>query len=211
MNDIERLYSIIGCDPNVSDDELYSTYLALRTKYQNDRFLEGEAGNEAARKLTELNAAYAEIVDYRKNKATNGDRSAVFAEVDSLIKAGKINEAQTALDNFDERNAEWHYLQSVVFYKKNWSNESKKQLEIAIAMDGSVEKYMTAYDKLCKQMNFNEESQKTKPAADKSGSGRFNEHNYDEPEDMMGGDACMDFCCRSLICSTLLYCCCMAR
>ena len=61
MTDIQKYYLIIGCDESVSDDELYQIYLARRTKLQNDRFLEGEAGNEAARKLTELNNAYSEI------------------------------------------------------------------------------------------------------------------------------------------------------
>ena len=58
-----------------------------------------------------------------------------------VVPPHKIAEAQTKLDDFNGRNAEWHYLQSVVFYKKNWVNESKKQLEIAISMDGSNEKY----------------------------------------------------------------------
>lgn len=211
MNDIQKLYEIIGCSPEATDDELYSAYLALRNKYQNDRFLEGEAGNEAARKLTELNEAYSDLVEYRKNAAASGASAPGFSEVDALIKAGKIDEAQAALDKFDERNAEWHYLQSVVFYKKNWANESKKQLEIAIAMDGANEKYKTAYDKLCKQLNFNENAKKEKGDYDKSGSGRFGEGGYEEPSDMMGGDSCMEFCCRSMICSALLNCCCSCR
>ena len=218
MTDIERFYALIGCDPSVSDDELYSKYLELRTKYQNDRFLEGEAGNEAARKLTELNAAYNELVDYRKSNSQTGDRAKAFEEIDALIKGGKINEAQSALDNFNERNAEWHYLQSVVFYKKNWVNESKKQLEIAISMDGSVEKYKTAYDKLCKQMNFNESGDKKDGAKqprdaswNKSGSGKYDGGSYEEPTEMMGGDSCIDFCCRVAICNILLNCCCNCR
>ena len=211
MNDIQKLYEIIGCSPEVTDDELYSAYLALRNKYQNDRFLEGEAGNEAARKLTELNEAYSDLVEYRKNAAAGSTAAPGFAEVDALIKAGKIDEAQAALDKFDERNAEWHYLQSVVFYKKNWANESKKQLEIAMAMDGMTEKYKTAYDKLCKQLSFNESAKKEKGEYDKSGSGRFGESGYEEPSDMMGGDSCMEFCCRSMICSALLNCCCSCR
>lgn len=213
MTDLERMYLIVGGSESDSDDELYAKYSQLRTKYQNDRFLEGEAGNEAARKLTELNEAYYAIVDYRKSATRGGDRSAALSEVDALIKAGKISEAQAALDNLDERSAEWHYLQSVVFYKKNWSNESKKQLEIAMAMDPSVEKYKTAYEKLCKQLDFNDTSKKGKTDYDRSGSGngRFNESTYEEPTDMMGGDSCIQFCCRSMLCSALLNCCCSCR
>lgn len=213
MTDLERMYLIVGGSESDSDDELYAKYSQLRTKYQNDRFLEGEAGNEAARKLTELNEAYYAIVDYRKSATRGADRSAALSEVDALIKAGKISEAQAALDNLDERSAEWHYLQSVVFYKKNWSNESKKQLEIAMAMDPSVEKYKTAYEKLCKQLDFNDTSKKGKTDYDRSvsGNGRFNESTYEEPTDMMGGDSCIQFCCRSMLCSALLNCCCSCR
>ncbi|MBQ7407657.1 MAG: hypothetical protein IJW13_00040 [Clostridia bacterium] len=217
MNDINKYYQIIGVSENVSDEELYQAYLVLRNKYQNDRFLEGEAGNEAAKKLTELNTAYNEICDYRKELGSgeNGASSAI-SEVDSLIKAGKINEAQAVLDNFSERSAEWHYLQSVVFYKKNWINESKKQLEIAIEMDGDNQKYKTAYEKLCKQINYNAQNAKNSSNANwnQSGSNGGNNNyssNYEEPTDMMGGDSCADFCCRMAICNILLNCCCNCR
>lgn len=217
MNDINKYYQIIGVSENVSDEELYQAYLVLRNKYQNDRFLEGEAGNEAAKKLTELNTAYNEICDYRKELGSgeNGASSAI-SEVDSLIKAGIINEAQAVLDNFSERSAEWHYLQSVVFYKKNWINESKKQLEIAIEMDGDNQKYKTAYEKLCKQINYNAQNAKNSSSANwnQSGSNGGNNNyssNYEEPTDMMGGDSCADFCCRMAICNILLNCCCNCR
>lgn len=210
MTEIQKYYQIIGVDENVSDEELYQAYLAYRTKLQNDRFLEGEAGNEAARKLTELNNAYNEIKDYRKEHSSTEDRAQSFAKVDSFIKSGKINEAQAELDNFSERSAEWHYLQSVVFYRKNWVNESKKQLEIAISMDGNNEKYKTAYDKLCRQMDFNAQNTKQNSQNDnwnKSGNAQRG-NSYEEPTEMMGGDSCADYCCRLAMCNIMLNCCC---
>lgn len=216
--DINKCYQIIGCDQSVSDDELYEAYKQLRTKYQNDRFLEGEAGNIAAKKLTELNDAYLYIVDYRRDHEDGNDRAKSFEKIDGFIKAGKINEAQAELDKFDERNAEWHYLQSVVFYRKNWVNESKKQLEIAMQMDGGNEKYKTAYDKLCRQMNYNEQAKNNANNNDgwnRSGNAgsaySSNNGRYEEPDAMMGGDSCLDFCCRMAICNILLNCCCNCR
>ena len=47
---------------------------------------------------------------------------------------------------------------SVVFYKKNWTNESKKQLEIAMNMDPYNTKYKEAYTKLKQKMEFNEKA-----------------------------------------------------
>lgn len=211
--DIKKCYQLIGVSEDCSDEELYQAYLALRTKYQNDRFLEGEAGNQAARKLTELNEAYNDLVDFRKERAFGDNRAQAFTNIDAFIKAGKINEAQAELDRFSERNAEWHYLQSVVFYKKNWINESKKQLEIAIQMDGSNEKYKTAYDKLCRQINYNAQAKSQNGDANWNRSGNQQVHHggYEEPQEMMGGDSCADFCCRMAICNILLNCCCNCR
>ena len=209
--DLKKYYQIIGCDDNVSDEELYQVYLARRTKYQNDRFLEGEAGNEAARKLTELNNAYNELKEYRKDHTADGTRRYSFEEIDSFIRAGKINEAQAELDKFDERNAEWHYLQSVVFYRKNWVNESKKQLEIAMQMDGANDKYKNAYDKLCKQMDFNSKNAQNNQNREEKDWNKSGTGAYEEPTEMMGGDSCADFCCRMAVCNILLNCCCNCR
>lgn len=210
MNEIKKYYELLGLDESVSDEELRARYLELRKRCQNDMFLEGEAGNAAARMLTDVQNAYDSICDYRKEndeakKQSNASDS--FARIDSLIKSGDLTAAQSALDEFDDRSAEWHYYQAIVFYKKNWINESKKQLEIAMQMNEGEEKYKRAYEKMCKQMNFNNENQKkTDPRWNESGSGK-----YEEPADMMGGDDCLSFCCRTIACSYLLNCCCSCR
>ena len=213
MDDIKKYYEILGCSETSTDEEIRAAYLALRKQCQNDMFLEGEAGNAAAKKLTEVQTAYDEICDYRKENASATDSGSAFKKLDELIKANDLTGAQSVLDSFNDRGAEWHYYQSVVFYKKNWINESKKQLEIAMQMDGSNEKYKRAYDKMCKQMNFNSESQKKNdPNWNKSGSGRgASAGGYEEPTEMMGGDSCLEFCARMAICNLFLNCCCNCR
>lgn len=213
MDDLKKYYEILGCDEFATDDEVRAAYLALRKQCQNDMFLEGEAGNAAARKLTEVQTAYDEICDYRKeNASAGGNGGEAFKRLDELIKSNQITEAQSLLDSFNDRNAEWHYYQSVVFYKKNWINESKKQLEIAMQMDSSNDKYKRAYDKMCKQMDFNSANQKEKSADwNKSGSGRGAAGGYEEPTEMMGGEGCMDFCVRMAVCNLFLNCCCNCR
>lgn len=209
---LEEYYKILNCTESSTDEEIRASYLELRKKYQNDRFLEGEAGNEAARKLTDVQTAYDEISAYRKeNAATASARANGFSEIDNLIKSGKINEAQSKLDDFNDRNAEWHYLQSVVFYKKNWINESKKQLEIAMQMDAGNDKYKKAYDKLCQQMNYNAQNVSSGDKNWNKSGNTSKSGGYEEPTEMMGGDSCMDFCCRMAICNALLNCCCNCR
>ncbi len=203
MND---KYKIFGLDENCSEEELDAKYGELKAKYSEDRFLEGEAGNEAARKLTEIETAYADIKAERAENASAGaDNSGLFAEIEKDISDGKLNEAQQKLDSFNDRSAEWHYLQAAVFYKKNWNNESKKQLEIAMQMDEGNEKYKTAYDKLVKKIESDSDK-------------RFSSYTtgdeskvYETEDRQMGGNGCLEWCCQMALCNMLLNCCCNCR
>lgn len=204
---IKDSYKILGVDEYCTDRELSEAYFSLRKKYQEERFLDGEAGNEAARKLTELDAAYEEVSDFRKEHSS-GENASLYKEVDAAIKSDDLAKAQELLDSFNERPAEWHYLQAVVFYRKNWMNESKKQLEIAKNLDPDNEKYKTTYDKLVKKIE--DAGKKADPDWNKSGSGGGARGSYDygDGEPQMGGDSCMSYCCQILWCNMLLNCCC---
>ena len=144
----KKFYDLLGVTEEMTDEQIAERYEQLKKKYSEDRFLEGEAGNEAAKMLNKIDVAYNEIMTERRESRMAGKTNSSYTQVDQLIREGKFAEAQAALDEFNERPAEWHYLQSVVFYRKNWMNESKKQLEIAIQMDPNNEKYKTAYSKL---------------------------------------------------------------
>lgn len=115
---------LLGLSEGATEEEIKDAYSKLRAKYLEDRFKDGEEGNEAARMLTRLDTAYAEIMsELAESNSENGGTS--FERVEELIRSGDIQEAQRVLDSFNERGARWHYLQSVVFYKKSWMNESK--------------------------------------------------------------------------------------
>ena len=208
----DDFYKVFGLDNAATDEEIEARYKELKAKYSEERFSEGEAGNIAAKKLTELETAYEEIKSDRKERSFKDGENDYYAKIEENIRKGDISAAQNLLDEFNERNAEWHYLQSVVFYKKKWHNESKKQLEIAIEMDGNNEKYKTAYNKLNNQIN----DEKSKNFTDKSGSGaganNYANENYEDYEDrQMGGDGCLNFCCEMALCNMLLNCCCRCR
>ena len=208
---ISDFYKVLSLDENATDEEIQERYEQLKAKYSEERFLEGEVGNEAARKLTELETAYREIVSMRNEKPSSSD-GGYFKAIEEAIKRGDLNAAQSGLDSFNERNAEWHYLQSVVFYKKNWTNESKKQLEIAISMDPDNAKYKTAYEKLNNKINENS----NKSFTDYSGNANENGANghrasYYDDDRQMGGSGCMEWCCQMALCNMLLNCCCNCR
>ena len=205
---MEKYYKLLGVSEYATDREISEAYFALRKKYMEERFLDGEKGNEAAEKLTAIDNAYEEIKRFRSEHSEDGDNS-LFKQVDEALKKGDLNTAQSVLDSFDERGAEWHYLQSVVFYKKNWMNECKKQLEIAMALDENNAKYKETYDRLLEKMKGSSASASS-TNWNKSGTGNAGTTgNYDEPQ--MGGDSCLEFCCQMALCNMCLNCCCNMR
>ncbi len=197
---MQEYFKILGISENATDEEIEFAYQKLKNQYARDRFLEGEPGNEAARMLTKVETAYHEIMSSRKSKTqTENESSADLAEVDRLIRNGDITRAQEALDNIRNRTAEWHYLQSVIFYKKNWVNESKKQLEIALSMEPHNKKYADDFAKLKQKMEYNERQFK--------GSQTQDPNEQDIRNRQMGGEAnsclsfCATWCCLDMMCS----------
>lgn len=71
-----------------------------------------------------------------------------FCKIKQLLERGDVTGAQARLDEFDERGAEWHYLQSIVYRKRNWLAESKKSLETAIGLNAENEEYKKALEEL---------------------------------------------------------------
>lgn len=199
-------YEFLGLDVTATDEEIDRRYEELKKKYNEEKWQDGEAGNAAARMLTKLEAAYEEIKDERREAHKEEDVSSSdgFEEVASAIRSGDLVRAQQLLDAFNERNAEWHYLQSVVFYKKNWMNESKKQLEIAMQMDGSNEKYRTAYEKLKSRADYTRQT-----------GGAPNTNSNPAPDgNEMGGNwcsTCATMCYTYLCVNCLFNLCCNCR
>lgn len=205
----KQSYDLLGITETATDEEVTARYEELKKKYSEDRFLEGEAGNEAAKMLNKIEVAYNEIMTERHEQRTAGDSSSAYAKAEQYIRDGKINEAQAVLDEFNERPAEWHYLQSVVFYKKNWMNESKKQLEIAIQMDSSNEKYRTAYNKLKEKIDYDKKQAdgvRTQGGYAQGQGAPNGQPGYDESQQQMGGGFC-EQCATCCACNMLFNCC----
>ena len=197
-------YEILQISESASDEEIREQYQALKKKYSEERWQEGEAGTRAARMLEKVDAAYEEIMRERREAKKNTDGADAFEEVAKLIREGNISEAQQKLDSFNERTAEWHYLQSVVFYRKSWINESKKQLEIAMQMDPSNPKYRDAYEKLRARAEYTQQT----------GGATGTNPNPVSGDEQMGGNFCANcasFCYTFLCVNCLFNLCCGCR
>ncbi len=195
-------YEVLGVDNGASMEEITAKYQQLKETYGEARFSQGEEGNRAARMLTELESAYAEISAERAYaQGTQNNAKGDFAGVEGVIKAGDLDKAQMLLDMVADRTAEWHYLQSYIYYRKNWMNESKKQLEIAVSMDGENPKYQKALVELNKRMQADQQRVFT------SGNAAYGGQPYGANDGQMGGNALAD-CCTTYLCCQALSCFC---
>ena len=161
-------FEILGLPSTATRDEVKDKYNELRNQYLEDRFKPGDEGERAAEKLQELDVAYRDAMDaidereQRANHAANADNATSdngatddYESIRQQIKDNKLDEAQDALDQIIDRTAEWHYLQSILFYKRNWFLESKKQLEMACQMEPNNKRYKQSLDKLTKILASN--------------------------------------------------------
>ena len=55
---MQENYKILGIEETASDEKVEKAYLSLREKYAEERFMEGERGNDAAKELTKVENAY---------------------------------------------------------------------------------------------------------------------------------------------------------
>ncbi len=197
---MREYYKILNVSENATNEEIEQSYKELKEKYSKERFCEGKVGNDAAKNLTKLETAYHEVMSSRKSFKEEGEKKVEdFSDIEVLIRKGDIAGAQQKLDDISDRSAEWHYLQSVIFYKKNWVNESKKQLEIAMSMDSHNPKYSEAYAKLKQKMAFNDRQYH-------SGNANYNANpNYENQRQMGGSDTndCLS-CCTTWLCTNML-------
>ena len=203
---MKEYYEVLGISPDATVEEIDIAYRELKEKYSRERFCEGEVGNNAARQLTKIETAYHEIINARTETVNqDGSKSVDYSDVEQMIKKGDVSGAQAKLDDIINRNAEWHYLQSVIFYKKNWMNESKKQLEIALSLEPHNAKYAEDYSKLKQKMEYNERQFRS----GNMGADSFNEGDVNNRQ--MGGsglDSCLSFCATWCCVNTMCNMCC---
>lgn len=196
-------YEILGLTQSATQEEIDARYTQLKEQYQKDRFLVGDAGEEASEKLQQLEVAYRDIMAERAEEAqqSGSDGDEGYGEIQKLISDGNLDEAQAKMDARVIHDAEWHYIQSILFYKRNWFLESKRQLEMACEMDPNNDRYKQSLEKLTKILASNTISPDqlrttTRPIDDGPRMGAGN--------GTCTGSSCLDCCLCNLCCN-----CCM--
>ncbi|MDR1094413.1 MAG: hypothetical protein LBL66_09735 [Clostridiales bacterium] len=200
-------YSIFNLPDGAPFDDVTAAYQRLKAQYSEDRFAEGERGNDASRRLMELEQAYAEASFRHASQRDAEKYGHDYGAADDLIKRGKLDEAQAALDATAERTGEWHYLQSIIFYKRGWFAESKKQLRLACSLEPDNAKFQSANQK----MDAFTGAPPPRPGAggygqQGQGQGQYGPNGRPAPppeRNIAYDNCCLEACC----CANCLYCC----
>lgn len=202
-------YAVLGLSRDADPELLKSKYDELHAIYSEQRFKSGEEGNDGARKLQELEEAWvvisANLESAEKSAAFGGD----YGQVDELIRQGKYNEAQDILDSVKDRNGEWHYMQAIVFYKREWLTEAKTQLEMALKDDPNNEKYRSSLDKLKISMQNPYQNGQTRDNNQNAYNGQVDDVPPPMQADSMSNclsSCCCAYCLTDCLCNAMRCC-----
>ena len=207
-------YKVLGLDKSADPELIKSKYNELRDIYSEQRFRSGAEGNEGARKLQELEEAWVQISADLQRDTVNSNTEYNFGMVDELIRQGKYDEAQDMLDSIQNRNGEWHYMQAIIFYKREWLTDSKTQLEMALREDPNNAKYRASLDKLNLAMGGAQAQQNRQSQQNQNGNnygGQYNQPPYNDyggPQDMSNclSTCCCAYCLTDCLCNMIRCC-----
>ena len=168
-------YKVLGVSRSASDAEVKKAYRELAKKYHPDKYSDSPLADLASEKMKEVNEAYDQIINERKNGAgsysspgasySSGYSSgqsgysdpysgaSVYQQIRRMINEGNFGQAEQALSEIpsDGRNADWYYLMGVVYYRKGFLEDAYNYFQTACRMDPSNVEYQTMFSRIQQQ------------------------------------------------------------
>ena len=146
-------YKELGVDRNASDEQIKAAYRELVKKYHPDKYQNNPLGDLAEEKLRDVNEAYDQIMNERKNGGGYGGAgrgtTPEYQEIRRDIDANNLKRAQDRLDAIPDKNAaEWWFLSGMVSYKRGWYDDATGKIQKAVSMDPSNVEYRNALNAL---------------------------------------------------------------
>ncbi len=150
-------YSVLGVSQNASDDEIKKAYRELARKYHPDNYQNNPLADLAEEKMKEVNEAYDTLT---KNRSAGGGQSNYrqpsgyqqqsasndpnLARVRSMISMGNLSEAESVLQSYPTKSAEWYFLTGAIASRKGWLDEALQNYTIAYRMNPNNMEYRQA-------------------------------------------------------------------
>lgn len=161
-------YKVLEISPDATDDQVKEAYRKMAKKYHPDNYAGSPIADLATEKMKEVNEAYDQIINDRKQgrksggsssqsaggsweRASNpGSGSSNFQDVRSLIMSGRLADAEQILNGvpIENRNAEWYFLKGTVLYRRGWLEEAYNHFARAVQMDPSNPEYQAAMNQM---------------------------------------------------------------
>jgi len=150
-------YEVLGVSEDSTDEEIKKAYRELVKKYHPDQYGNNPLSELASEKLKEINLAYDTITKNRaagktggSNTYTDSTTQAEFSSIVSLIRAGRLDEAQMALESMpgNKRTAYWYYLMGEVAKRKGWYDNARTYSTKAYSMEPNNAEYAEALNRM---------------------------------------------------------------
>ncbi|MGN0623733.1 MAG: J domain-containing protein [Oscillospiraceae bacterium] len=191
-------YKVLGISPSATDDEVKAAYKELVKKYHPDQYQGSPLSEVAEEKMTEVNAAYDEIMASRRSGGYSGGYSSQssygevnYQEIRRMIQSGDITRADSMLDTVPQgqRSAEWFFLKGSVCYTRGWLNDAYANFQTACQMQPGNYEYQAALNQM------NQQRGGYMAGNPMQGSGRS------QASDTM--DCCTTLCCADCCCEMM--------
>ena len=123
-----------------------------------------------------------------------------YDDISKLIDRGKLDSAQRALDAKICDDAEWHYLQSRLYYERGWYLDCKRHLERACELEPDNQEYKDKLDHLLKQgsTEIDPKEQQARNKRLKRAVRKSNKSGFEEVCCEGCAQCCCEGCCEGL-------------